>query len=88
MQQTHMDFSESVEDSIKVAIIKVIKDSYQQALADRYPQYMTKQETADYLQISSHTLDAWLQTTNTPYKRIGKIYRFNKHELDKFMLSN
>ena len=46
---------------------------------------MSKKQTCEYLGIANRTLNEWIETGNIPYKHIGKTYRFNRNDLDKFM---
>ncbi|HFI0644535.1 TPA: helix-turn-helix domain-containing protein [Streptococcus suis] len=46
--------------------------------------YLNKSQTCNYLGISNNTLDNWIQK-GLPAIRIGKIIRFNKNEIDKWL---
>ena len=46
---------------------------------------MNKGTAAKYLGISNNTLNEWIDSDSVPFKKIGRSYRFNRNELDKFM---
>ncbi|MBD5807005.1 helix-turn-helix domain-containing protein [Lactobacillus sp. M31] len=87
LTKINAEFPDEFTNSIKNAIIQVIDEASKSALSDQYPTYMTKSQAAQYLNIALNTLDQWIATTNIPYVKFGKIYRFNRNELDKFMTS-
>ncbi|MDM8220988.1 helix-turn-helix domain-containing protein [Limosilactobacillus vaginalis] len=77
------DFATAIKEEILNIIIQTRKSS----LNDQFPPYLSKAEAAKYLGISTQTLTEWMLNPNLhlPYKRIGKTYRFNRLELDRFM---
>jgi excisionase family DNA binding protein len=44
--------------------------------------YLTKIQAADFLQISTRTLDKWMRQRRVPYIRIGKTIRFRRSDLE------
>ena len=70
---------DDITADIKAAIINVIKQTY-----------LTKKQAAEYLNISTQTLNDWIYNDKLclPFKKIGKVYRFNRLELDRFMTTN
>ncbi|HJG83893.1 MAG TPA: excisionase family DNA-binding protein [Weissella thailandensis] len=57
----------------------------QKASTNDWTLYLSKKQACEYLNISNKTLDEWIRNENVPYKHIGKTYRFNRNDLDKFM---
>ena len=49
--------------------------------------YLNKQQTCDYLGISNNTLDSWIQR-GLPSIKIGKIIRFHKDAIDRWLNSD
>lgn len=85
--QAEIKLSPELEGALKVAINiaaqKIINDSKREN--DKWPVYMDKKTAAKYLGISYNTLSTWMAEKKVPYKHIGKTYRFNRNDLDKFM---
>lgn len=81
---------DDITADIKAAIINVIKQTYDAAVDKSYPKYLTKKQAAEYLNISTQTLNDWIYNDKLclPFKKIGKVYRFNRLELDRFMTTN
>lgn len=51
--------------------------------------YMTEQEAADYLNLSTKTLQKWRYQGNAPaYHKFGKIVRYRQSELEEFANSS
>nr|WP_306810617.1 helix-turn-helix domain-containing protein [Limosilactobacillus reuteri] len=46
---------------------------------------MNKKTACDYLGISNKTMNDWINAKIVPFKKINKVYRFNRNDLDKFM---
>ena len=49
--------------------------------------YLNKKQTCDYLGISNNTLDSWIQK-GLPSIKIGKIIRFHKDAIDRWLNSD
>ena len=85
--QAEIKLSPELEGILKAAIQdaaqKIVNDSKKEN--SKWPEYMNKGTAAKYLGISNKTLDEWIEKEDIPYKHIGKTYRFNRNELDKFM---
>ena len=85
--QAEIKLSPELEDTLKVAINtavqKIINDSKREN--DKWPEYMNKGTAAKYLGISNNTLNEWISSDSVPFKKIGRSYRFNRNDLDKFM---
>lgn len=50
--------------------------------------YMTTEEAAEYLRVSTHTIRYYVHNQSIPYKKLGKNGRrilFTRDDLDKFM---
>ena len=87
MSKIKVELPDFLVNSIKCAVTQAIEEASKRALTSQYPPYMSKSEAAKYLNIAPNTLDLWIATTNIPYTKFGKTYRFNRYELDKFMTS-
>lgn len=85
---TKIELPDFLATAIENTVTEAIQNAAnKQALSNQYHIYMSKAEAAKYLNIASNTLDLWISTTDIPYRRVGKTYRFNRNELDKFMTS-
>lgn len=85
--KTKVELPHSIEEALISAIFDITKEAQNSLKQADLPTYLTKRETCKYLGISNHTLSEWIEKGLVKYKRIGKIYRFNRFELDKFMAS-
>ncbi|MCT3202817.1 DNA-binding protein [Limosilactobacillus reuteri] len=85
MEQLKVELPKEVTDAIKTEVIKAFQDAKDDTRGKKFPLYMSKRQTCEYLGIANRTLDEWLKTGDIPYKHIGKTYRFNRNDLDKFM---
>lgn len=85
MEQFKVELPKEVTDAIKVEVLNTFKEAKNGVYQDKYPVYLTKKQACEYLNISNRTLNEWLKKETIPFKHIGKAYRFNRHELDKFM---
>lgn len=45
---------------------------------------LTKKELSDWLKISIPTIDRWM-AKGLPYTKVGKIVRFEKEDVEKWM---
>lgn len=87
MKQTviKVELPKEITDAIKEAVIQAFQDAKNDTRKDDFPLYLSKKQACEYLGISNKTLDDWIATGDIPYKHIGKTYRFNRNDLDKFM---
>lgn len=46
--------------------------------------YLNKAQTCEYLNISNNTLDDWIRQ-GLPVIKIGKVVRFHKKEIDRWL---
>jgi len=46
------------------------------------------QETSEYLGIKKHTLYNWVSQRRIPYVKCGRLTKFDKEQLDKWIESN
>jgi excisionase family DNA binding protein len=66
------------------------KDSRSQApdgspLSDGNDSMLTVREVANYLHVSSATVYKWAKDKEIPSHRLGRLWRFKKSEIDKWM---
>lgn len=85
MEQLKVELPDNVSDAITTAVFDSFKAAHAASVKDKYPVYLTKKQACEYLNISNRTLDDWIEKEDIPFKHIGKTYRFNRNELDKFM---
>jgi excisionase family DNA binding protein len=85
MEQFKVELPKEVTDAIKVEVLNTFKEAKNDVYQDKYPVYLSKKQACKYLNISNKTLDEWIEKEDIPYKHIGKTYRFNRNDLDKFM---
>ena len=84
MEQLKVELPKNVTDAITAAVFDSFKVVQKSATND-WPLYLSKKQACKYLNISNKTLNEWISTGDIPYKHIGKTYRFNRNDLDKFM---
>ena len=80
-----VELPKEITDAIKIEVLNAFKEVKNDAYQDKFPLYLSKKQACKYLNISNKTLDDWIATDDIPYKHIGKTYRFNRNDLDKFM---
>lgn len=85
MEQLKVELPKEITDAIKTEVIQAFQDAKNDTRKNDFPLYMSKRQTCDYLGIANRTLNEWIATGDIPYKHIGKTYRFNRNDLDKFM---
>ena len=85
MDPIKVKLPKEITDAIKIEVLNAFKEAKNNVYKDKFPLYLSKKQTCDYLGISNHTLNEWLADDLIPFKRVGKVYRFNRNELDKFM---
>ena len=84
MEQLKVELPKNVTDAITAAVFDSFKLAQKSATND-WPLYLSKKQACQYLNIANQTLNEWIETGDIPYKHIGKTYRFNRDDLDKFM---
>lgn len=82
--QLKVELPKDVTDAIATAVLDTFKAAQKHSHSD-LPLYLSKKQACEYLNISNKTLDEWIEKEDIPYKHIGKTYRFNRNDLDKFM---
>ena len=85
MEQLKVELPDNVSDAITTAVFDSFKKAREVSQNDKYPVYLTKKQACEYLNISNRTLNDWIEKEDIPFKHIGKVYRFNRNDLDKFM---
>lgn len=85
MEQLKVELPKEITDAIKIEVIQAFQDAKKDTQEKVFPLYMSKKQTCEYLGIANRTLNEWISTGDIPYKHIGKTYRFNRNDLDKFM---
>lgn len=85
--QAELKLSSELTNAIKIAITNATREAVNDLNKnnDKWPMYMNKGTAAKYLGISNNTLNEWIDSDSVPFKKIGRSYRFNRNELDKFM---
>lgn len=71
---------------IQLLIADLIKREIENRLNNRNIEspFLNKQQACNYLGISNNTLDSWIKN-GLPVIRIGKIVRFDKIELNRWL---
>lgn len=87
MKQTaiKVELPKEITDAIKEAVIQAFQDAKNDTRKDDFPLYMNKKTACKYLDISNKTMDEWISANLIPFKKVNKVYRFNRNDLDKFM---
>lgn len=85
MEQLKVELPKEITDAIKTEVIQAFQDAKNDTRKNDFPLYMSKKQAREYLGIANRTLNEWIATGDIPYKHIGKTYRFNRNDLDKFM---
>ena len=85
--QAELKLSSELTNAIKIAITNATREAVNDLNKnnDKWPMYMNKGTAAKYLGISNNTLNEWISSGSVPFKKIGRSYRFNRNDLDKFM---
>lgn len=83
--KTKIELPQEVTNAINEAVFQAFEDAKANVQKEKFPLYMSKKQTCEYLNISNRTLDEWIEAGDIPYKHIGKTYRFNRNDIDKFM---
>ncbi|WP_253202431.1 helix-turn-helix domain-containing protein [Limosilactobacillus reuteri] len=85
--QAELKLSSELTNAIKIAITNATREAVNDLNKnnDKWPMYMNKGTAAKYLGISNNTLSEWISSDSVPFKKIGRSYRFNRNDLDKFM---
>ncbi|WP_225415879.1 helix-turn-helix domain-containing protein [Limosilactobacillus reuteri] len=85
--QAELKLSSELTNAIKIAITNATREAVNDLNKnnDKWPMYMNKGTAAKYLGISNNTLNEWISSDSVPFKKIGRSYRFNRNDLDKFM---
>lgn len=83
--KTKIELPKEITDAIKIEVIQAFQDAKKDTRGKEFPLYLSKKQACDYLGIANRTLNEWIATGDIPYKHIGKTYRFNRNDLDKFM---
>jgi excisionase family DNA binding protein len=50
--------------------------------------WLTVPELAKYLKVSKETVYRWLESKTVPCYRLGKLWRFKRDEIDKWVMKN
>lgn len=82
-----MELPKEVTDAILGKVLDTFDVANSKATKNKFPLYLTKKQACEYLNISNSTMNEWIALGDIPFKHIGKTYRFNRNELDKFMLT-
>ena len=85
VEQLKVELPDNVSDAITAAVFDSFRKAREASQSDDWPLYLSKKQACKYLNISNKTLSEWISTGDIPYKHIGKTYRFNRNDLDKFM---
>lgn len=85
MDTLKVELPDNVADAIRVAVNDAFAEAKKKAYSSNFPLYMNKKTACDYLGISNKTMDDWINAKIVPFKKINKVYRFNRNDLDKFM---
>ena len=85
--QAELKLSSELTNAIKIAITNATREAVNDLNKnnDKWTMYMNKGTAAKYLGISNNTLNEWISSDSVPFKKIGRSYRFNRNDLDKFM---
>lgn len=85
MEQLKVELPDAVVNAIKAAVDDTFTEAKKKAFSSNFPLYMNKKTACDYLGVSNKTMDDWIGAKLVPFKKINKVYRFNRNDLDKFM---
>ncbi|MBM7643733.1 helix-turn-helix domain-containing protein [Streptococcus loxodontisalivarius] len=71
---------------IQLLIADLIKQEIEKRLnnSNLDSPFLNKQQACNYLGISNNTLDSWIKK-GVPVIRVGKIVRFDKNELNRWL---
>ena len=85
MESLKVELPGNVTSAIKMAVVDAFTEAKEKAYSSNFPLYMNKKTACKYLDISNKTMDEWISANLIPFKKVNKVYRFNRNDLDKFM---
>lgn len=85
MEPLKVELPKEITDAIKIEVLNAFKEAKEKAYSSNFPLYMNKKTACKYLDISNKTMDEWISANLIPFKKVNKVYRFNRNDLDKFM---
>lgn len=88
-----MQFNLETNESFETQLQNTISKALHQALdglvnTSGYPPYMNKWTTAKYLGVAYKTFDKWADEVQLPFVKIGNVKRYNRSEIDSFLLTH
>ncbi|MFT9412163.1 excisionase family DNA-binding protein [Liquorilactobacillus hordei] len=76
------DFEENLRGEVRGALDKIF-DEIRQGSA--YPEYMSVEQTANYVNVSRSTIDKWIKRRGLPTINVGGTTRIKRIELDEYL---
>lgn len=89
IMQMNLELPQEFQTELKETVSQIVTDAMNGvAPVKEIPEYLSKGQVCEYLNISRATLDAWIRKGKAPrYALIGGVYRFKRTDVDSFMLS-
>lgn len=78
------DFEDSLRKDIRGALAELLTEIKK---GNTYPEYMSVDETADYVNVSRSTIDKWIKNRGLPTITVGGTTRIRRIELDDYLQS-
>lgn len=76
------DFEESLRGEVRGALDKIFDEIRQ---GSTYPDYMSVEQTAKYVNVSRSTIDKWIKNRGLPTINVGGTTRIKRIELDEYL---
>ena len=79
------ELNEAIVEAVKTTFIHANEKAVK---GKEFPLYLNTKQACEYLNVSYNTLQKFIKSDNNfPYSSVDGVVRFNRNELDKYMLS-
>ena len=78
--------SDQVQDTLKNSVISLIQSACEKLAQDSKPRYLKQYQAVEYLNTTVVTFNEWVRNRELPEIRINGTIRYDRYDLDKFML--
>lgn len=79
--------SDRIQEEIRDAIISLVRSVCEKVVDSTTPRYLNQKEAIKYLHTSAVTFGDWVKNRDLPEIRISGTIRYDRKDLDKFMLN-
>lgn len=86
--QLQANLPDSFEEELKQVVAEAVQEGLTGVSVDQGKEWLSKGETAKYLNISRSSLDSWIAKYDFPCIRIAGVYRFSRQQIKSWMLDH